>query len=585
MATFERPEEAASLLAQLPNLRDRVAELLELDGIKDEGMYVVEEDKETGELKAKAERPGKSAETIIDEILPKLWIVTGSYELQQKDGAGKSLFYIMDEVGSRLAPAPDPADAQFQMALVVDLRPDSDTVAFNVFWPVTDVGEGESCTARGLPNGRPKLNKMRSSLWDFEEDEEAPGGWKAAYGEQTRRLAKALEDCGYTAANMLSLLSLPATAVGFPAQNLSHPNGRAQAASVLAARSKELPLPGADKLLDAAKLVLLQSAVPRDRAKAVLGAETVDFILDQNMALELPDGSLQMLIQIVPLSVAGTTLYVAADFQHTAGGAVTGVFDPVMFIGVDSLGLAGLLAEGLAPRLAGKPTVDLCSGSGVQGLVAARLGATEVACVDVNPRAACFCRFNALLNALEDRAEALEGNLWDAVHGRRFPTVLANPPYIPNPEGAVPLELFGDGGPRGDELTERIVRGLKDHAEPGALVAVVGNIADPLEFGKRVEKWAPGGFSGKVAYGRAWTAAEYASLVCDGLPATDRRVQAYAEALRKAKVANVANGFLVGRVGEGAVEGVRVGDEIWQIVAGILRTGEGRAEAIKKIVD
>lgn len=594
MATFERPEEAASLLAQVPAVRKRVAELLEIEGLEDEGFCMVEENTATGELKAQPEKPAKQDSELVDEILPKLWIVTASYELEQTDGSGsappKPLFYIMDEVGSRLTPAPDPADAGFQVALIVDLRKGSDTTAFNVFWPVTDVGEGESCTARGLPNGRPKLNKMRSSFWGF-EDEEIEGeengqtsvvtSWATEYAEPCSKLATALRSNGYTAKNFLSLLSLPTDAVGFPAQNLSHPNARAQAVSVLStalsSHKPELP-----NLLTLAKLFLLSLAVSLEEATTALGTDLVDFLLDQNAAFHPTPSTIQLLVQFAPL--APQNLLLATDFQQTAGGSVTGIFDPVMFIGVDSLGLSGLLYKDLSSQLQGKSVVDLCSGSGIQGLVAASLGCKRATMVDINPRAARFNRVNALLNSLSN-CEILNGNLWDAVYSRTFDVILANPPYIPNPRRVVAtLDLFGDGGTTGEEIVSRIFAGLSLHAERGALVVAVSNLVNPAEYGPKISKWTEGKFEGKVVFGKPWAADTYAQLIVE-LPASNPKVASYGAGLKAGGVKEIANGFVVGHVvDKGEVKAERGADEVWQVIAGIV-IGQGeRAATVAKLL-
>lgn len=63
--------------------------------------------------------------------------------------------------------------------------------------------------------------------------------------------------------------------------------------------------------------------------------------------------------------------------------------------------------------------LDLCSGSGVQGIAAAvlRRGEASVTCVDINPRAVRFSRFNALLNGLDTGGGEQEGGRFRAVVG------------------------------------------------------------------------------------------------------------------------------------------------------------------------
>ncbi|CAM9751899.1 unnamed protein product, partial [Heterosigma akashiwo] len=73
--------------------------------------------------------------------------------------------------------------------------------------------------------------------------------------------------------------------------------------------------------------------------------------------------------------------------------------EPVMYVGPDSLGLVRH-----APRKRVEKLLDLCCGSGIQGIVAAASGyASSVVCVDINPRAVRFARANALLNGVGAR--------------------------------------------------------------------------------------------------------------------------------------------------------------------------------------
>ncbi len=88
---------------------------------------------------------------------------------------------------------------------------------------------------------------------------------------------------------------------------------------------------------------------------------------------------------------------------------------PVMYIGMDSMGLVHT-----APQYDSETLLDLCCGSGVQGLCATRY-ARSVIGVDINPRAIRFSRFNAQLNGI-DNIEFRLGNLYETVPEERFNT-------------------------------------------------------------------------------------------------------------------------------------------------------------------
>jgi hypothetical protein len=108
--------------------------------------------------------------------------------------------------------------------------------------------------------------------------------------------------------------------------------------------------------------------------------------------------------------------------------------------------------------------LDLCTGSGVHALVAAR-HANHVVGTDINPRAIEFGNFNAWLNGI-DNVEFRRGNLFDAVRGETFDLILANPPYMPDTDSA-PGDNFFCGGPHGDFLWTQIVRDLNEYLRLG----------------------------------------------------------------------------------------------------------------------
>ena len=110
------------------------------------------------------------------------------------------------------------------------------------------------------------------------------------------------------------------------------------------------------------------------------------------------------------------------------------VDDDLLFFsgGADVVARKGVADERVAERAAMparqagygvlETVLDLCCGSGVQGIAAAALrgGNALVTCVDINPRAVRFARFNALLNGLdESRFRAVAGDLYCALASRR----------------------------------------------------------------------------------------------------------------------------------------------------------------------
>jgi release factor glutamine methyltransferase len=145
-----------------------------------------------------------------------------------------------------------------------------------------------------------------------------------------------------------------------------------------------------------------------------------------------------------------------------------GVFRPVS----DAWMLARALREqGLEP---GARVLDVFTGSGVLAVAAAQLGAGEVVAVDVSRRAVLTARLNARLNGV--RVDARRGDLFAPVAGERFDAIVANPPYLPAEDDALPgrgPERAWEGGRDGRALLDPLCDGAPGHLRPNGVVLVV----------------------------------------------------------------------------------------------------------------
>ncbi len=93
-----------------------------------------------------------------------------------------------------------------------------------------------------------------------------------------------------------------------------------------------------------------------------------------------------------------------------------------------------LFAQNLAVKQ-GELVLDLGTGCGILGVVAAKGGASVVA-VDINPYAICCAKKNAKLNGVGDGISFVRGDLFAALkQGLRFDLVLFNAPYLPSEVG------------------------------------------------------------------------------------------------------------------------------------------------------
>lgn len=100
--------------------------------------------------------------------------------------------------------------------------------------------------------------------------------------------------------------------------------------------------------------------------------------------------------------------------------------------------------------------LDMGCGYGVLGIVAAKLAPRgRVVMVDINKLAVKLAAINIKINRV-DNAEVRLSDLYSAVQGERFNTVISNPPIT-----------------AGLDLNRRLIIEAKDHLKPGGLLQIV----------------------------------------------------------------------------------------------------------------
>jgi release factor glutamine methyltransferase len=160
-----------------------------------------------------------------------------------------------------------------------------------------------------------------------------------------------------------------------------------------------------------------------------------------------------------------------------------------------------MLTESLrdASPAAGSEVLDLCTGSGLAAIAAARLGARATA-VDVSRRSVLTVRLNALLNGVAGRVRAVRGDLFEAVPGRDFDTIVSNPPYVPSAVGPLPSRgpsRAWEGGPDGRAVLDRICAEAPRHLRPGGTLLLVHSSLCGTDA--TLERLAAGGLEARVA--------------------------------------------------------------------------------------
>jgi SAM-dependent methyltransferase len=123
----------------------------------------------------------------------------------------------------------------------------------------------------------------------------------------------------------------------------------------------------------------------------------------------------------------------------------------------------------------GDHVLELCVGSGVNALAAARRGAARVVGVDVSARALAFAAANAAVNLSGERGEApleiLRGNLFAPLApGERFDLILVNPPFEPVPPDTRHF-LHSHGGEDGLDIVRALLPGVRERLRPGGRMA------------------------------------------------------------------------------------------------------------------
>nr|VFK65226.1 MAG: carbamoyltransferase [Candidatus Kentron sp. UNK]VFK71423.1 MAG: carbamoyltransferase [Candidatus Kentron sp. UNK] len=233
-----------------------------------------------------------------------------------------------------------------------------------------------------------------------------------------------------------------------------------------------------DDLGDLIRLFLLRVALPKSRIEALFAPLAFHTLV--RLGLFIPRGS-EWGSRIDVYCVDG--LFIATDHRYMFLDEDRLGEDPVMYIGLDSLGLVHT-----APRYPADALLDLCTGSGVQALAASRY-AKKVYGVDLSPRAIRFARFNAQLNGVRN-VEFRLGDLYAPVRGMEFDTILANPPFVPSPTDEL---RFRDGGPRGESVLREIIRGASDFLGSDGKLHIVSDLADVDHFEDKLDRWWQGG--------------------------------------------------------------------------------------------
>ncbi len=234
---------------------------------------------------------------------------------------------------------------------------------------------------------------------------------------------------------------------------------------------------GEDTLSILIKLFLLRSKIPEFLLKELFGEKLFKTLMDIGLLLK-HDNKITSRIDLFAVE----DLFIATDHRYMFLSEDKISEDPVMYLGMDSHGLVQTV-----PRKTSDETLDLCCGSGIQGLIASSYS-KNVTSVDINPRAIRFSRFNAQLNGIDNIKFQL-GNLYEDLKGMTFDLILANPPFVPSPNSNY---KFRDGGSNGEEILREIVIQSRNHLKEFGRLCIVTDLVEVKAYKTKLVSWLDG---------------------------------------------------------------------------------------------
>jgi SAM-dependent methyltransferase len=248
---------------------------------------------------------------------------------------------------------------------------------------------------------------------------------------------------------------------------------------------------GARDILDAlVRLFVVGMPVDQARLESVMTPGEIATFIDTDLIRSAGDNGegddWYAPVRLVPLSDgsgSGRELLIASDRPDDVDGIRRQPFSDVVFSGHNPLTRQFL---SLLPRTPAAAVLDLCSGTGVAALAAART-APRLVCVDVTDRATHFANFNRWINGAEN-VEVRRGNLFEPVAGEWFDRIVAHPPYVPT---LFETAIYRDGGETGDQVLREIVRQAPQHLCAGGTFHFlsIGLDTASAPFEARVREW------------------------------------------------------------------------------------------------
>lgn len=208
------------------------------------------------------------------------------------------------------------------------------------------------------------------------------------------------------------------------------------------------------------KTLMLGESISLDDANHIFGDEGIRFLLQSNMFFLNQNTLIGNGYVLLPVNDLFLIVSLPSSYSNTKSK-----FSDI-YIGQDSMRLQQMLINKHFHKV-----LDLCSGSGVQGLHYSKFS-DEIRAVELNDNAVIAAILNAKINGCLNY-KINKGDLYQELpKGTKFDCIISNPPYVPIPKD-IEVAMCGDGGEDGMDIAKRIIDGYGEYLQPGGYAYMV----------------------------------------------------------------------------------------------------------------
>lgn len=243
---------------------------------------------------------------------------------------------------------------------------------------------------------------------------------------------------------------------------------------------RDTEVPADSSALEIIARVLADSHKVRREAMAkAVGADHVDNMMALGL-ITAEDGWLQATVRLRPMF----SVWVVSDLWPEGGEASGNIADDAVMPADVSNTLKYLSYMPISPC---ERFLEMCGGSGIAALIAARRFAGHAYSYDITERATRFAEFSARLNGFANFT-ASAGDAYAPAGDLTFDRIVAHPPYVPSIKHTW---IYHGGGADGQYITRKVVEGVPAHLAPGGrfVCRCLGVDRDNLSYEQLVRQW------------------------------------------------------------------------------------------------